>query len=66
MADNNKRKIELTQRNKIEVTQQVEMKSKKKSKTIKTLLVSLGTLTLAAGAAYGLVVTIEAAKADKI
>ena len=66
MSNNNKKKTELTQRNKIEITQQVEMKSKKKSKTIKTLLISLGTLTIAAGAAYGLVITIEAAKADKI
>ena len=45
----------------IQLTQQLEAKNKKK-KNWKKLLISLGSLTLVAGASYGLMISISAAK----
>ncbi|MCK5866874.1 MAG: hypothetical protein KAG14_00600 [Mycoplasmataceae bacterium] len=46
----------------IQLTQQLEAKNKKKSKNWKKLFISLGSVILMAGATYGLMVSISAAK----
>ena len=46
----------------VQLTQQLEAKNKKKIKNWKKLLISLGSVALVAGASYGLMVSISAAK----
>ena len=46
----------------IQLTQQLEAKNKKKNKNWKKLFISLGSVALVAGASYGLMISINAAK----
>ncbi|MCK5807068.1 MAG: hypothetical protein KAG91_01580 [Mycoplasmataceae bacterium] len=46
----------------IQLTQQLEAKNKKKKRNWKKLLISLGSVALVAGASYGLMISISAAK----